>query len=222
MSGFKKVNSIRVSHREKKIGESGPIIQLACVDCGRPSEVLDLDYCDESELSDFPDSPFPRLSELFAQYRKVIVEGTEYDNIEELIYDLSKVNQNIEICTAREIPLGLLEKWAKKKSSKKYRKYRRKMLLEYLQGPVCNRCNLIFHPSRLTIDHINGNRSNGELTNLQLLCENCHIEKNDEGNCPSVRDVSPFMYDGEPRIHTISCIELSQTERLQPLNGNQI
>lgn len=213
MSGFRKVNEIKVSHREKEIGRSGLIVQFACVDCGRTSEVLDLDSYDESELNEFADSPSLRLAELSARYRQVIVDGTKYDNIEDLISDLSNVNHDINICAAKELPLGLLEKWAKKRN----KKYRRRVLLEYLQGPVCNRCGLVFDPSRLTIDHIIGNRSRGELSNLQLLCENCHTEKNKEGNSPTERDISPFNYDGKQRIHTISCIEFSKTERLQPL-----
>ena len=124
------------------------------------------------------------------------------------------LTKNINICTAKEIPFWIAGKMGPKKKNKKYR---RRALLEYLQGSVCNRCRLVFHPSRLTIDHINGNRSSGELSNLQLLCENCHTEKNKEGNTPTERDISPFNYDGEQRIHTMSCIEFSKTERLQPL-----
>jgi 5-methylcytosine-specific restriction endonuclease McrA len=38
----------------------------------------------------------------------------------------------------------------------------------------CEKCG---GTERLEVDHIDGNRSNNELTNLQTLCNNCHIIK---------------------------------------------
>ena len=66
----------------------------------------------------------------------------------------------------------------------------------------------------LTIDHLDENRDNSNLKNLQLLCKKCHRAKNREGNLPSERDVSPFLYDGEQCLHQITYVELNQLERV--------
>jgi 5-methylcytosine-specific restriction endonuclease McrA len=39
----------------------------------------------------------------------------------------------------------------------------------------CERCGFIpEHPQQLDVDHIDGDKFNGELDNLQTLCANCH------------------------------------------------
>ena len=222
MNDFSPVNLVKVSHRAVQTSRDGLVVYSKCVDCGLVFETLDLDSFVESKHNDIHEYTFSMLAEPLYRYRKAIVDETEYDSIKDLISDIVKTNQDIKTSDAGEIPLGQLEIWAKKKNNKNYRRFRRRALLEYLQGPVCNRCDQIFHLSRLSIDHINGNRDIGELSNLQLLCEECHKEKNREGNDPGARDVSPLKYSGEQRVHTISCVEPAKTERLQPLKRNRL
>lgn len=38
----------------------------------------------------------------------------------------------------------------------------------------CNRCGYNEHPKILQVHHIDRNRSNGDLSNLEILCPNCH------------------------------------------------
>lgn len=38
----------------------------------------------------------------------------------------------------------------------------------------CEKCGMT---ERLEVDHIDGDRSNNKLNNLQTLCNNCHINK---------------------------------------------
>ena len=39
----------------------------------------------------------------------------------------------------------------------------------------CEKCGFIpKHPCQLDVDHIDGNHSNNDITNLQTLCANCH------------------------------------------------
>jgi ribosomal protein S27AE len=39
----------------------------------------------------------------------------------------------------------------------------------------CEKCGFLAeHECQLDIDHIDGNRKNGSLENLQTLCANCH------------------------------------------------
>ena len=60
----------------------------------------------------------------------------------------------------------------KSSGSKKIR-----MIKEY--GHQCTKCKLstwLGLPIPLTIDHIDGDSSNGDETNLQILCPNCHAQ----------------------------------------------
>ena len=50
--------------------------------------------------------------------------------------------------------------------------YRVRALKEY--GEVCNRCGYVDVPKILQVHHINHDRSNNKLENLEVLCPNCH------------------------------------------------
>lgn len=51
--------------------------------------------------------------------------------------------------------------------------YRRNALLEY--GQVCNRCGFDKHEGALQVHHIDRDRNNNNLNNLEVLCANCHL-----------------------------------------------
>lgn len=51
-------------------------------------------------------------------------------------------------------------------NSKGYRKYKKS---------YCEHCSFIaIHSCQLDVDHIDGNHSNNDISNLQTLCSNCH------------------------------------------------
>lgn len=50
--------------------------------------------------------------------------------------------------------------------------YRERALEFY--GEVCSKCGYCRNILALEVDHIDGNRKNNELLNLQVLCANCH------------------------------------------------
>lgn len=52
--------------------------------------------------------------------------------------------------------------------------YRTKALREYLNE--CKRCGWKQVPKILQVHHIDENRSNNDITNLEILCPNCHAE----------------------------------------------
>lgn len=54
--------------------------------------------------------------------------------------------------------------------------YRRHMLRE-CHDPKCIRCGYKEHIKLLDVDHIDGNRNNNNISNLQLLCVMCHAMK---------------------------------------------
>jgi hypothetical protein len=40
---------------------------------------------------------------------------------------------------------------------------------------TCEQCGFIpAHPAQLDVDHIDGNKENNDISNLQTLCANCH------------------------------------------------
>lgn len=59
----------------------------------------------------------------------------------------------------------------------KHRSARLSPALIHLRGRKCENCGLeewLGQPINLEVHHIDGNRKNNELENLQLLCPNCH------------------------------------------------
>ena len=129
-----------------------------------------------------------------------LLNNSQYTTSEALMDDIAKrYNGAIE---GKDVPFGWLEPWV----SINHRKSQQKVFLLLKQGPVCNRCDLVFSPVELTVDHIEGDRNRGQLTDLQLLCKPCNGEK---GNGPpSERDVSPFKFKGEQCVHRVTCTEL--------------
>jgi len=71
--------------------------------------------------------------------------------------------------------------WNKDAQQKDWSQYtnnhRLKINLVKLRGHRCESCNndtWLQSPIALEVHHVDGNRVNNELTNLQLLCPNCH------------------------------------------------
>ena len=56
-------------------------------------------------------------------------------------------------------------------------KLRKKLLYEGLKQHICERCGNSEwegQPIPLEVHHVNGDKTKNDLTNLQLLCPNCH------------------------------------------------
>jgi len=62
---------------------------------------------------------------------------------------------------------------AKLKKRKQFSKLAQRLVLEYQQ----NRCKLCGKKELLEFDHINGDKSNNDISNCQALCPNCHAKK---------------------------------------------
>lgn len=219
------VHKIEISHKWREVNrtESEGIAFKTiekCLDCGEETRRFHLrTSSDNQRPSDVP------KGEMVVRVRDTIKDLTEatesymtlfrqtiadagYSSIEELEADIQR--RYMGELNAREIPFGQLVMWVSQGTSK----FKTKAMLVHKQGLVCNRCESIMYTlAELTIDHINGNRSDGRLANLQLLCLLCHKDKNDNGNKATELDVSPFRYSGETCVHRITCVEAANLRR---------
>ena len=129
-----------------------------------------------------------------------LAHDSDYDSIEDVIKEIDKRSQGV--VDGSNLPYWQLQLWLSEARSFKLRG-----LLEFFQGPVCNRCDRIFsHSVQPTVDHIDGNRKNARPSNLQLLCDDCNVEKG--SNPPDYRDISPFTFEGASCVHRLTCVEL--------------
>ena len=74
-------------------------------------------------------------------------------------------------------PKRPLKDYLSGKQSIQSHKLKLKLITEGIFDPVCSRCKLQFwenQPIPLELEHINGDHSDNSLTNLTLLCPNCH------------------------------------------------
>lgn len=207
------VHKIEIIHswqQKDRVESEGDDIQytlMECLYCGQNSRIYDFDSNRKLiERDTSTGHSLTRMIESMERYQSLIVADTEYSSMSDLIGDIEK---RFDI-NAKEIPFGHLATWL----DQGHKRFKEKALLLYAQGSVCNRCDSIFHPGDLTRDHIDGNRDNGGLKNLQLLCKKCHRARNVEFNSTTEHDVSPFLYEGEQCIHEIACVEFRNIQRV--------
>lgn len=182
-----------------------------CQACGETRRALGLSTVDRPRLSkkkrlardqQLAETVTRALDAMEEQHRK-LVEGTEYEDLPSLLEGIDLRYDRTFL--AGELPMYQLEMWIETSN----KKFRRKLLLLFKQGQVCNRCDRIALSSDdLTVDHIRprSEGGGGELTNLQLLCGPCNKEKDNKG--PNDLDVSPFDPSAKACRHQISCTEL--------------
>ena len=209
------MHEIQVLHRLQEIeriessGDSWITVE-ECQDCGQRSQCLHL-RVDPRPSSH--DSPQEELSATIARSIEIadrmlkacngmvndILEGTTYQDIDALVSDIDKRYEGQ--VNAMEMPLGELKEWVDTQK----RKLKRKVLLAYKQGLVCNRCDQVCSWEDMTLDEINPRDGGGQakLWNSQLLCQNCNHDK--DNHPPDERDISAFVYSEPPCIHRITC-----------------
>ena len=81
--------------------------------------------------------------------------------------------------TGRTLPLRRksINEYLSKNSNIQSFKLKKYLLAEDIFKPTCSSCNLsnwLTGSIPLELDHIDGDNSNNELSNLRLLCPNCH------------------------------------------------
>ena len=213
------MHDIQIVHRRwQEIDQSEPdgdnlITVHECQDCGARRRTLHLDSDGGPRLADLSGEEwltewkklresFKPIQEMLGRMTAELLDGTKFPDIESLLETVDHRYQgqlSPEDLTSRQ-----LDRWINTGT----REIKQKGILAYKQGLVCNRCDSLFKLDRPTLDHINGDRNDARLTNLQLLCSPCHDDKNAKGNEPDERDISPFSYHGSPCIHRVRCDEI--------------
>ncbi len=222
---WKPIHEIQIIHQwievDIQTSVDGSVTTIKnCRICGSVQRVLDLDRSESHGSNSTDVRPYERLGELkemldrisamFDAMNRDVLDGTDYGDITDLLSDLElRYGRQIR---SGDISYDQLRSWIDAPT----KKMRRKVLLVYKQGLVCNRCySLVFSLNGLTEDHIVPRASGGQSTllNLQLLCGRCNEAKGSIR--PKEVDVSPFAYQGPPCIHKITCVavdELRQAE----------
>ena len=212
---FTPMHKVELAHSWKEIdrirSETGSWTTVEqCQDCGERHEVLHLGRDSGPSFKDSPQTEvldsWRRISESWQRVARSmnemferLVDDTAYESTDEIFDDI--YNRSQRVVDGGNLPYWQLQRWLCKP-----KRYRVINLLPFFQGPVCNRCDRLF--SLLvepTVDHINGDRSNGHPSNLQLLCKDCNGKKGD--GPPDERDVSPYTYEGEVCEHKLTCVE---------------
>ena len=144
-----------------------------------------------------------------AEADQELLACTEFDSIMDLLRGMEQRYENL--FSAGSVPFKYVRVWAYQSQ----RDFKRKALLAIKQGLVCNRCDSIKYSfDDLTVDHIVPIDQGGQtkLPNLQLLCAACNSRKSNGE--PTELDKAPFLFDGEPCIHQITCVEVAQLRGL--------
>ena len=181
-----------------------------CQDCGARRRTLHLASDDGPRLGDLSQEElvpewkklsdsFKQIAEMFDGMTAELLDDTKYSDIESLLEVVHRRYQGQ--LSPEELSFRELDRWL----NTRIKPIQQKVILACKQGLVCNRCDSLFNQDQLTVDHINANRNDGRLTNLQLLCSPCHNDKNAKGNAPNERDISPFSYHGSPCVHRVRC-----------------
>ena len=214
------LHEIRVLHRfQKTVSEesneskSGSVEQ--CKDCGVERRVLHLNTAPQSS---WETASREELSALFNKYLELcknmaevcngeirtILHDSKYEDIHALVNDINRRYEGH--VDAASMQFTQLSQWVSAKTPK----FRRKNLLAYKQGLVCNRCDELCPYHLLTVDEVEAKGSGGQakLPNSQLLCEKCHRSKNRSGS--DDRDISAFECQRRPCIHEIYCVQLNE------------
>lgn len=115
------------------------------------------------------------------QKLKVAAYGGNYTGFHKAIkfYNIDTSHFTGMNLTGRTLPLRRksIDEYLTKNSNIQSFKLKKYLLEENIFKPICSSCNLstwLTGLMPLELDHINGDNSNNELSNLRLLCPNCH------------------------------------------------
>ena len=218
---WRPMHEIRVEHDWQETGRSKAELGTfsifeSCQSCGQKREALGLSTAGQSQMSEEENIPWlkriasnatERLRVMEEQHHN-LVQGTRYEDLPSMLEGIDM--QYDHTFSSGRIPFYVLNWWTRFTG----RKSKRRMLLLFRQGWVCNRCDRIFPLANdLTEDHILPRSKGGQskLKNLQLLCRECNEKKGSD--TPGAKDISPFSWQGPSCIHRITCIELAKLRR---------
>jgi len=115
------------------------------------------------------------------QKLNVIPAGGNYTTLKRAIkhFNLDTSHFTGQNLSGRKIPNRSkpIEEYLQKGSTIQSNKLKLRLINQGFFNPVCSSCNLsdwLSKPIPLELDHIDGDNTNNELSNLRLLCPNCH------------------------------------------------
>jgi hypothetical protein len=115
------------------------------------------------------------------QLLNIVPAGGNYQTLKKAIshFQLDTNHFTGQNITGRKLPLRrkTIEEYLTKNSGVQSNKLRKYILDGKIFSHVCSSCNLsewLSKPIPLELDHINGDSTDNELSNLRLLCPNCH------------------------------------------------
>ena len=115
------------------------------------------------------------------QKLNVVPAGGNYSTLKRAIqhYNLDTSHFTGQNLGGRKFPERVkpINEYLYKGSSIQSNKLRVRLLKDGVFNHICSSCNLsewLSKPIPLELDHIDGDNTNNELSNLRLLCPNCH------------------------------------------------
>lgn len=115
---------------------------------------------------------------LYQKLQEIQLENDYLEMLKGKVAIFKEIYRNQESCSENDLNdklIPVIEKFEKSSDTKKHFPDSIKKEVLKRQDYECNVCKRLLNV--VDYDHIDGNRSNNDVSNCQALCPNCHAEK---------------------------------------------